>query len=57
MKKVYFRLIAWLGLLTVIGPGTSITNDYDMLFLVGGLFFMSIGVIGMLTSGRVDPTF
>ena len=54
-QKWLFRLIVWGGIFCVMGPGSSIHNQYDALFHVGGIVFLSVGFIGILLSSRRIP--
>ncbi len=53
MIKNIFRLVLWLGIASVLGPGSSIPNHFDMLFLIGGIFLMTLGALGVMLSSKV----
>ncbi|MBB63859.1 MAG: hypothetical protein CMO81_02225 [Waddliaceae bacterium] len=52
MLKKIGRVCAWLGIVLVLGPGTAIANEFDMVFLVGGVLLLSIGAVFLLTGAR-----
>lgn len=52
--KLFFRILIWLGFTLIFGPGTSLDNSYDQVFLIGGLTLAVIGFIGILTFSRQD---
>lgn len=51
MKSVW-RALAWIGIASVLGPGSSIPNDFDALFQIGGLALTLVGTFGMVLAGR-----
>lgn len=54
MRNVW-RGLTWLGVFLVLGPGSSIPNDFDVLYAIAGIFLISIGVLGVVFSSRQRP--
>ncbi len=52
--KMFWRGVAWFGVALVLGPGSSIPNDYDAVFQIIGLLLTLTGTLAMLVTGRYD---
>jgi peptidoglycan/LPS O-acetylase OafA/YrhL len=49
MRRI-FRIVTWCGIALAMGPGSSIPNSFDMLFLIGGVLMAAIGALGLITT-------
>ncbi len=50
--KTACRILSWVGVGMVLGPGSSFPNNYDAVWQLFGLLFTVTGTIGMMLAGR-----